>query len=78
MASKTISVTEDVYERLVRVKRDNESFSQFFTRLLDQQRENLKRMFGAWDLSPEEREEIWGDIGTRPGRSWSRTTGDPE
>ena len=72
MASKNISITEEVYEKLVRIKKDNESFSELFIRLLRIQRTALEKTFGSWDLTEEEKSEIWGDIINRPGRKWTK------
>ena len=34
MTSKNISITEDVYKKLMKIKREKESFSELFLRLL--------------------------------------------
>ncbi|MHA1386083.1 MAG: antitoxin VapB family protein [Candidatus Helarchaeota archaeon] len=70
MTSKTISVTEEVYNELVKIKGENESFSQLFMRLLKLSQHSLERLFGAWDLSEEEMTDVWHDLSHRPGRSW--------
>jgi len=67
MTSKNISITEEVYQKLMKIKRENESFSELFLRLLKIQRINIKRIFGAWNLSEEEESEIWKDISNRTG-----------
>jgi predicted CopG family antitoxin len=52
MATKTISIKEDVYNFLIGIKRENESFSDLLLRLA--QRENpltiIKNMVGTMDL----------------------------
>ncbi len=68
MTSKNISITEEVYKKLMKIKRENESFSELFLRLLKSQKDNMKRTFGAWNLSEEEESEIWKDISNRTGR----------
>ena len=73
MTSKNISITEDVYNKLLKIKRDGESFSELFLRLLKIQKNTLEKSFGAWDLSEEEKKEIWADISTRNGRNWSKS-----
>ena len=73
MTSKNISITEDVYNKLLKIKRDNESFSELFLRLLKIQKNTLEKSFGAWDLSEEEEKEIWAEISTRNGRNWSKS-----
>jgi predicted CopG family antitoxin len=73
MTSKNISITEDVYNKLLKIKRDDESFSELFLRLLKIQKITLEKSFGAWDLSQEEEKEIWSEISTRNGRNWSKS-----
>ena len=73
MTSKNISITEDVYNKLLKIKRDGESFSELFLRFLKIQKNTLEKSFGAWDLSEEEEKEIWEDISTRNGRNWSKS-----
>jgi len=72
MVSKNISITKDVYEKLVRVKKENESFSELFIRLLSIQRTALENIFGTWNLTDEEMTDIWGDIVTQPSRKWTK------
>ena len=62
MTSKNISITEEVYNKLLKIKRDKESFTELFLRLLKIQKNTLERSFGAWKLSEEEKGEIWGDL----------------
>ena len=73
MTSKNISITEDVYKKLMKIKGENESFSELFLRLLRIQKSNMEKTFGAWNLSKKERSEIWDDISNRSGRSWKRS-----
>ena len=73
MTSKNISITEDVYNKLLKIKRDDESFSELFLRLLRIQKNTLEKSFGAWDLSEEEEKEIWADLSIRKGRKWSKS-----
>ncbi len=70
MTSKNINITEEVYKRLLKLKQDNESFSELLLRLLKIQKNALKSSFGAWDLSEKEEIEIWSDLTTRNGRNW--------
>ena len=72
MTSKTISITEEIYNELIKIKGKNESFSQLFSRLLNLQKKNLKELFGSWDLSEEEKAEIWSNISNRPSRRWEK------
>lgn len=73
MTSKNISITKDVYNKLLKIKLENESFSELFLRLLKIQKNTLEKSFGAWDLSEEEEKEIWVEISTRNGRSWNKS-----
>ncbi|MHA1276886.1 MAG: antitoxin VapB family protein [Candidatus Helarchaeota archaeon] len=73
MTSKNISITEDVYNKLLKIKRRDESFSELFLRLLKIQKNSLEKSFGAWQLSKEEESEIWADLTTREGRKWNKS-----
>lgn len=72
MTSKNISITEDVYNKLLKIKKKDESFSELFIRLLKIQKVKLENCFGAWNLSEEEKKEIWSDITSRSGRNWKK------
>ena len=48
MATKTITVTEEAYERLVAFKGDDESFSEVLVRLTDTHGDPLE-LIGAWE-----------------------------
>ena len=52
MATKTISIKKDVYDLLISIKRNNESFSDLLLRLA--QKENpltiLRKISGTFDL----------------------------
>jgi predicted CopG family antitoxin len=73
MTSKNISITEDVYNKLLKIKRKNESFSELFLRLLKIQKNTLKKSFGAWNLSEVEKKEIWDVISNRTARTWNKS-----
>ena len=73
MTSKNISITEDIYNKLIKIKREGESFSELFLRLLKIQKEKMEKSFGAWNLSEKEKKEIWEDITTRAGRKWEKS-----
>lgn len=72
MTSKNISITEDVYNKLLKIKKEDESFSELFLRLLKIQKVKLDNCFGAWNLSEEEKIDIWSDISSRSGRNWKK------
>lgn len=48
MATKTIRVTEEIYERLEARKRADESFTDLFARLTERERD-IDAGFGAWE-----------------------------
>ena len=73
MTSKNISITEDIYKKLIKIKREDESFSELFLRLLKIQKEKMEKSFGAWNLSEKEEKEIWENITTRSGRKWEKS-----
>ena len=73
MTSKKINITEDVCNKLHKIKGENESFSELFLRLLRVQKFNIEKTFGSWKLSKKEEKEIWGDIRNRPGRRWKKS-----
>ena len=62
MTSKNISITEDVYKKLIKIKKDDESFSELFLRLLRIQKVKIDKLFGSWNLSEEEKRDIWDGI----------------
>jgi len=43
---KTISIRDDIYNRLVEMKKDGESFSDVIEKLLERKRANIKKYFG--------------------------------
>lgn len=46
MAVKTLTITEGAYERLKRLKREGESFSELFLRLSDEKRSTALSIYG--------------------------------
>ena len=52
MASKTISIRDDVYKLLKDAKREEESFSDAIERLLKKDKVNLSEYFGALKEDP--------------------------
>lgn len=58
MATKTISITEEAYERLVSLKNKNESFSKIIERITN--KPNLMDYFGI--LSKEKGDELEKNI----------------
>lgn len=69
MASKTITIREEVYLELKQIKGEGESFSDLLHRLvLNSNGRKLERLFGAWDIDDEEWQSIEKELG-RPGRA---------
>jgi predicted CopG family antitoxin len=56
MGTKTISIMDDVYELLVKNRRDNESFSDVIRRALSKKKDIMK-FAGIWKDMPPERIE---------------------
>ena len=57
MASKSISITDDVYRLLKKFQLKDESFSQTILRLINRQ-ENILKLAGAWSKIPENEQAI--------------------
>jgi predicted CopG family antitoxin len=62
MASKNISIRLDLYKRLKKLKKSNESFSEVIEKLLDEgltgSSSRLMKHFGAWAELPEDFDQI--------------------
>lgn len=55
MVVKTITITEEAYNALKRLKKEEESFSEVVLRLTTQKNgQNLRAFLGAWDISDDE------------------------
>jgi predicted CopG family antitoxin len=51
MTSKLISLREDIYDRLQRIKTPDESFSELIERMLNERKKNIMLHFGnGYDL----------------------------
>ncbi len=75
MASKNISITEKVYRELLKLKEPDESFSELFLRLIQTKKSAIEKCFGAWNLTSEEKKQIWDNITHREGRRWNHAEG---
>jgi len=72
MGFKTITLSEDAYNRLKALKRENESFSDVILHLIEEKPDIVKEAWGAWDDIPQEKIEqakrelnsIWASYGT--------------
>ena len=59
MASKTLTITEDVYHNLKDLKQNGESFSKLFKRLITNNNgQYLEEFFGAWKMDDDEFKKI--------------------
>ena len=57
MTTKTITITEDAYNKIKHLKHENESFSKLFTRLTKEKHGNIDRFFGILKAKPAEIEK---------------------
>jgi len=57
MVTKTISITEEAYQALLRKKRRSESFSQTILRLT-QGKGKLVDSFGKWEMTDQEEQAM--------------------
>lgn len=60
MTQKTISLPNDIYIKLKKEKRENESFAQLIERLLGQKKKinNIKKLAGIWKVEGEKWDQI--------------------
>ena len=59
MVSKTLTITEEVYNILKEIKRKNESFSNLLRRLaMEVNGQKLDAFFGKWEMNDKEYKEI--------------------
>ena len=61
---KTITIRDEVYRKLVSVKKSDESFSELFDRLVEEKEpiEVLKKLRGSVDFTEDEKESMLSDI----------------
>jgi len=65
--AKTITISKDAYEMLLREKREGESFSDVIRRL--SQKKSIMSLAGAWkDMTDEEYDEWMEAIGEKKRR----------
>ncbi|OLS16309.1 MAG: hypothetical protein RBG13Loki_0068 [Promethearchaeota archaeon CR_4] len=64
MPSKTITITEQVYAELKKLKQENESFSELLLRLArNANGQKLQEFFGTWEIDDEEWAGISDELG---------------
>jgi predicted CopG family antitoxin len=68
--TKKINISEAVYQELLKVKNENESFSELFMRLIFSQKQRVEKLFGSWNLTEEEKADIWDKICNKEARNW--------
>ncbi len=62
MPFKTITIRKSVYEKLKKVKKRSESFSEFFERSFETRRPMLANFFGIWKADKKEIELVKEEI----------------
>ncbi len=65
--TKTLTIRDEVYKKLISVKESDESFSELFERLVDQQSpiELLKSLRGSIELEKQEKRKMFLEIDKR-------------
>lgn len=58
MATKTVSLRETAYEKLKRLKKENESFSDVVERISEEREQNLEKFSGAFPEIGEVEEQL--------------------
>ncbi|MGB9741434.1 MAG: antitoxin VapB family protein [Candidatus Bathyarchaeia archaeon] len=63
MGYKTISLSDEAYNKLASLKKKGESFADVILRLCSEApKKNLTSFAGAWIMSDEEEKKIFGEI----------------
>lgn len=62
MASKTIMIQEDTYNKLAKMKQENESFNDVILRLI-QQKQDIEPYFGLFsEIDPDEMDKTFDEL----------------
>jgi len=64
MATKTISITQEAYEALLRQKKNKESFTATILRIT-KKAGKLADCFGTWKMTDEEEKTLRGELSER-------------
>jgi len=51
---RTITITGEAYDKIKAIKKESESFSEFFTRIAEEKKGNIRGFFGLLKLSESE------------------------
>jgi len=63
MGFKTLTIKEEVYEKLVKIKPKEESFSEFLGEFAEtRQKKDIMKFAGAWKMPDEEYKKVKGYI----------------
>jgi len=62
MGFKTITIKDELYRDLLKLKRKDESFSELFERLAKREKPDLMMFAGAWKMSDDEWKRIEKNI----------------
>jgi predicted CopG family antitoxin len=64
LLTKTITIRDEVYKKLLKIKREDESFSELFERLVEgmSPSETLKRLRGCVEFKNKDKEKMLSEI----------------
>ncbi len=58
MSFKTITIKDRVYEELIKIKGEDESFSDLFEKMVRKEKPDLSRFYGVWKMNDREWKKI--------------------
>ena len=74
MPSKLISVREEIYRKLTRLKNPDESFSDLFERIIKTQEKQPLKHFGIGKHLPEELQDEFEDVILKAKKEFAENT----